>query len=348
MALVASVVVACRNEKDHISACLESILASDYPQDRLEILVVDGMSTDGTRDVVQAIARRHKSVRLIDNTQQITSVAFNIGVRESVGDIILIMSAHARYPPDYVSLCERYLREYSADDIGGSMITVPNGDSVLARGIARVLSHPFGVGNARFRLRLSQPVWVDTVFGGCYRRDVFARIGLFDERLVRGWDMDFNTRLRRSGGRILLVPSIKVWYIPKGGLSGFVRQNFRDGAWAVRAIPLAGRTFRVRHFVPLAFVSVILLGGVLSLASAPVRLGLAGILAAYALLAAASGIQVALQERDARLVIAAPALFALRHFSYGCGSLIGLLLSLLPPRNVAMAKQQRRTTPTNS
>ncbi len=347
MAVVASLIVACRQEMAHISECLESILAGDYPQESLEILVIDGMSTDGTRDVVEAFARRHNSVRLIDNPQQITSVAFNIGIRESVGEFVLIMSAHARYAPDYVSSCVRYLREYSADNVGGSMVTVAEGTGVLPRAIAQVLSHPFGVGNARFRLQVSQPVWVDTVFGGCYRRAVFARIGFFNEDLARGQDMDFNIRLRRAGGRILLVPSIKVWYIPKGGLRRFVWLNLRDGSWALRAVRLAGRTFHVRHLVPLAFVAGVLLGGALGFVWTPMLVSIVALLVVYTLLAIASGIQVALKERDVRLAVVAPALFALRHVSYGCGSLVGLFVALLPSRRWRLAKEQRRTTASN-
>jgi len=337
-----SVLVASRNEKAQIAACLESILANDYPPDRLEVLVIDGMSTDGTRDVVEELSRKHSSIRLLDNAKRTAAAAFNIGVEESLGEIVLIMSAHARYSGDYVSACVRHLEESGADDVGGSMITVPESGSVAARGIAAVLSHPFGVGNAQFRLQPAGPIWTDTVFGGCYRKGVFSKIGSFDERLVRGWDMDFNNRLRKGGGRILLVPSIRVWYVPKGGLRGFLLQNLRDGFWALRAIAVSGRSFRLRHFVPAAFVSAVALGGALSLAWRPARWTLAAIGSAYLALAFASGIQLAFRERDARLGFLAPALFALRHFSYGIGSVAGFVRSLASPRRRSSLQPSRQ------
>jgi GT2 family glycosyltransferase len=281
-------------------------------------------------------------VRLLDNPELTAPAAFNIGVRAAFGDAILIMSAHARYAPDYVSSCVRYLSEYSADNVGGSMVTVAEDSGVVSRAIARVLSHPFGVGNARFRLQTDRPIWVDTVFGGCYRRDVFERIGFFNENLVRGQDMDFNTRLIRAGGRILLVPSIRAWYVPKGGIRRFVRQNVRDGSWALRAIHLAGRTFRWRHFVPVAFVSALVLGGALSLVWPPMRFLWFGVAGAYALTAIVSGVDVALRERDARLAFLAPLLFALRHVSYGCGSLGGLVWNVLPASSLKRPAAARK------
>lgn len=204
----ATVIVACRNEEKYIQACLDSLIAQDYPKDRMEIFVVDGMSEDRSRAIADDYALRYPHVRILQNLRLITPCALNIGIRAAKGDYILVMGAHAVYQSDYVSLCVRNAESSHADNVGGILNTMPASDSPQAKAIALALSHPFGAGNARFRVGLAKPEWVDTVFGGCYRRDVFQRIGLFNERLVRSQDMEFNTRLKNAGGKILLVPDI--------------------------------------------------------------------------------------------------------------------------------------------
>jgi len=203
-----TVIVPCRNERRYIAACLDSILATAYPADRLEVLVVDGASDDGTRDAVRAYAAREPRVRLLDNPRRSAPAALNLGIRAARGEIIARMDAHVVYPPHYLPVLVEALLETGADNVGCPIVTLPADESATARAIACALSHPFGVGNSRFRIGSAVRREVDTVPFGCFRRDVFDRVGLFDEELIRNQDDEFNFRLIRSGGRVLLVPDV--------------------------------------------------------------------------------------------------------------------------------------------
>ena len=194
-----SVIVPCRNEVKYIAACLDSVLANDYPKERLEVLVVDGMSEDGTRAVVERYARTCPFIRLVDNPRRVTPAALNLGIASARGSAIMIMGAHAAYPSGYISELVTWLRHSGADAVGGRCVTRPGRESVTGRAIAAAVSHPFGIGNSHFRTGAAEPRWVDTVPFGCYRRDVFERVGVFDEELVRNQDDEFNHRILRQG-----------------------------------------------------------------------------------------------------------------------------------------------------
>ncbi|MBI4607010.1 MAG: glycosyltransferase family 2 protein [Planctomycetes bacterium] len=333
-----SIVIPCREEARYIGQCLDSIVASDFPKDRLEVFVVDGMSQDGTREVVAGYSRAHPFIRLLDNPRRITPVAFNTGIAASTGDLVMIMSAHATYAPDAISKCVRYSQEYSADNVGGIWQVEPRGDSLLDRAVVAALSHPFGVGGASYRTRRGgAPCWVDTAAYGCYRRSVFDRIGLFNEALVRSQDMELNQRLKAAGGRTLLAPDVVVRYFARSDFLSFVKHNFRNGLWAVlpflhsKVMPVAWR-----HLAPGAFVAALAATGALSLLW-PLWPPAFAALAAFALVAGsyliaslAASAHVALERRDARFLAVMPLAFAGLHLPYGLGSLWGLV-------NVALA-----------
>ena len=299
-----SIIIPCRNEEKFIGKCLDSIIAQDYPKDRLEVLVVDGMSEDGTREIVErytdmslrarslachceqseAISARDKlrnlgiatslpalamTIKLLDNPKKITPCALNIGIKNAKGEIILWMSAHNRYEKDYVSKCVKYLKEYDADNVGGVMITLPRDNAFIGQAIATVLSHPFGVGNSVFRTGAKEPKWVDTVFGGCYKKEVFDKIGLFNESLVRSQDMEFNLRLKKTGGKILLAPDIVSYYYPKSNLKDFFIHNFEDGSWVTYPLKFGIKAFSWRHLIPLFFILGLVGTGILGIFFSP-------------------------------------------------------------------------------
>jgi glycosyltransferase involved in cell wall biosynthesis len=321
-----SVIIPCRNERNFIGACVDSILASDYPADRLEVLVVDGMSTDGTPAVVDGIHARDSRVRLVPNPKFITAAAFNTGIRESKGQVVMILGAHSEIGRDYVSLCVDALSRLGADNVGGVLKTIPRDNTVLGRAIVRALSHPFGVGNARFRSGASEPVEVDTVFGGCYRREALERTGPFNEKLTFSQDMEFNIRFRKAGGKIMLVPGIETTYYARTSLWSFLRHNWRNGEWVI--LPFAFSTVipvSPRHLIPLAFV--LSLPGSLALSALwnPAIWLFAIIAGSYGLLAVAAAAQITAREKDARYLIVMPFMFAGLHINYGLGSLWGAL-----------------------
>ncbi len=196
-----SVIIPCRNEEDAIGPCLDSILQNDYPKDRLQVLVVDGMSSDDTRSALKPYLEQYSFIRLLDNPRRQTPAALNIGIAAAKGDVIMRMDAHYQYPTHYVSRLVHWLQESEADNVGGILQMEPANDSAMARAIAAAVTHPFGIGNAYYRLGVSKPRAVDTVPFGCYRSEVFERIGKFDEELLRNQDLEFNLRLRKRGGR---------------------------------------------------------------------------------------------------------------------------------------------------
>ena len=323
-----TLVLPCRDEASFITKCLASVLANDYPARLTEILVVDGMSRDGTRDILRGYVEAGVNLRILDNDKHIIPAAMNIGIRAARGEVILKIDVHSIYPSDYVSKCVRLLRQSGADNVGGVLVTEPSADTAIARAIATCLAHPFGSGNSRFRIGASQPVWADTAAFGCYRRDVFDRIGLYDEKLVRSSDMDLNTRLRRAGGRILLVPDIVAHYYPRGRLSEFIGRNLIDGFWALYPLRYGSRLARLRHVMPLACLLVF----VLTVAAAVVDRRLwpipAALVAAYILAAVAVAAAAAARTREPRVGALLPLVFAIRHSAYAAGSLWGAVRAI--------------------
>jgi glycosyltransferase involved in cell wall biosynthesis len=317
-----SIIVPCRNEQRYIGACLDSILACDHPRADLEVLVVDGRSDDGTREIVAHYAARHPEIRLLDNPRGIVPAALNIGIRAATGDAIMRMDAHAVYPPEYVPRLLAALAESGADNVGGCVATLPADPGPVARAIAIVLSHPFGVGNSHFRIGASAPRWVDTVPFGCYRREVFGRVGLFDEDLIRNQDDEFNHRLIRHGGRVLLVPDVVARYYPRASFAKLARMYYQYGYFKPLAARKVGRVMTVRQLVPSAFVLALVVGGLAALVWPPARWLWLGVSASYALAVAGCALSV-LRAQGPRCALALAIAFPLLHASYGVGFLRG-------------------------
>jgi len=303
-----SVIVPCLNEEQHIAECLESIIANDYPKDKLEILVVDGGSTDKTRGIVKSYGEQFSVIQLLDNPRVITPAAMNIGIANAKGDIIIKMDAHSVYAKDYISKCVWHLQESGADNVGGVLQSVPANNTLMAKAIAICLSHVFGTGGSYFRTGASEPKEVDTVAFGCYRREVFDKIGLYDERMAKTEDLELNSRLRKAGGRIMLFPDIRASYYPSSDtLGSFFTHNVADGIWAT--FPMRyGFQVSFRHLIPLIFVLT------LPLSIWP-----------YIPISLFFSASVAFREKDFRLFFAMPLAFAARHIGYGIGSLLGLV-----------------------
>jgi len=318
-----SVVVPCRDERAHISRCLDSILATDYPRGRLEVLVADGRSGDGTREIVERYAARHSGIQLLDNPEGIVPTGLNRAVRAARGEIICRMDAHVTYPPDYLPTLVDALVVHGADNVGGVIGTVPADDTVVARAIAAGLSHPFGVGNSYFRLNSLHLRWVDTVPFGCFRRDVFERVGWFDEALVRNQDDEFNFRLIRAGGRVLLVPDAKAYYVARKSLAQLWRMYYQYGYFKPLVARKVGTVMTARQLAPALFVSTLLATAVLAPWLSAARFLLCLALGGY--VAADLGVAVAIARRSGWQVgLAASAVFPVLHLAYGLGYWLGV------------------------
>lgn len=317
-----SVVVPCRNEVHRIRRCLEGLLAGAYPLGSLEILVVDGMSDDGTQAVVKEVAAEHPVVRLLHNPKSHAGPAMNLGIREATGDIVIRFDAHAEPPPGYIARCVRVLQESGADNVGGPCRTLPGGDGVVAKGIAAAMSHRFGVGNARFRTS-REAGDVDTVPFGVFRREIFEVVGLFDEELVRNQDDELNYRIVRRGGRVYMDPRLESAYYARATLQQAWRQYFEYGFWKVRVIQKHGKPASWRHVVPAVFAGSVCGLPVVGLVS-PLAMGIwVGIVGAYG--AAAGGVALAnLRRLGWRVAGILPVAFFVLHVGYGFGFLKGL------------------------
>ncbi len=321
-----SIIIPCRNEKEFIGHCLDSIVANDFPKDRLEVLVVDGMSTDGTRETLAAYVGRYGFIHTLDNPSKITPSAFNIGIQHSHGSLVMIMSAHAAYACDAISKCVSYSQQSDADNVGGVWKIHPRGTSIIDKALAFALSHPFGVGSALYRtVTDTRPRWVDTAAYGCYRRRVFEEVGLFNEKLVRGQDMEFNLRLKKAGGRTLLAPDVVINYYARSDFKSFWQHNLRNGIWAILPFMYTDiMPVSWRHLVPLAFVTALLGSSLLGLLIPPLLWVSLTTSVAYLAASLAASIQVVGRERDPRYLFLMPVAFAVLHFGYGLGSLLGI------------------------
>ena len=336
-----SIIIPCRNEADFIGRCLDSLLSQNYPKDKIEILVIDGASTDGTREIVGSYIQKDNRIKLFDNPRKLTPISMNIGIRNAKGDLITKTDAHTIYLPDYVSKCVYYLNEYptlsrlnldNLDAVGGITHNVPTDNSLSARAIVLVLKSRLG-GGGSFRTGASKPQIADTAFGICYRKEVFGKIGFFNEKLIRSQDFDFNLRLTRAGGKILLAPDIVLTYYPKQKtLISFWRRHFLDGIWAILPLKFGSPIFKLRHLAPLMFVSTILAVTIGAVFVPSLMWAAIGILVLYFTAVLYFSLKIASREKSIQLFPFLILAFAARHFAYGIGSLVGVIKLFIPGR----------------
>jgi len=204
-----SILIPIYNESTHIERCLRAVLAQDYPQDQIEILIADGMSTDNTHEIIRKYQKTHPNVQMLDNPGKIVPTGMNIALQQALGDFIIRVDGHTVIASDYVSNCVETLQRTNADNVGGCMTAT--GTTLFGEAVAIATSTPFGIGGGRFHYS-NKEEWIDSVYMGAWKRSVFKKIGLFDEELVRDQDDEFNYRLRAVGGKILLSPKIKSIY----------------------------------------------------------------------------------------------------------------------------------------
>jgi glycosyltransferase involved in cell wall biosynthesis len=248
-----SVIVPCRDEGDFIEKCIRSVLNSEYQADKIEVLVVDGMSIDGTRKIVERLCEQDNRVSLYNNEQKIVPTAMNIGIAAAKGQVIIRVDGHVVVAEDFIKENVRQLQNHpEAWCVGGPIETVS--PTYIGRAIAAAMSSPVGVGNAMFRLG-NYEGFVDTIAFGAYWRWVFDRIGLFDEELVRHQDDELNLRLIRGGGKIFMTPKIRSRYYPRSTLRKLWRQYYQYGFWRIKTMQMYGRPAVSRQSIPLLFVS---------------------------------------------------------------------------------------------
>ena len=323
-----SVIIPMHNERSYIGQCLTALSRQDYPAERLEIIVVDGQSEDGSQEIVERMAHQFGSLRLLTNPDRIAAAGLNLGLDAAQGAVIIILGAHSEVAEDFVSQSVRALETTGADCVGGLLESVAYGP--MGEAIAAAMSSPFGIGDARFRYSRREG-YVDTVAFGAYRREVFQRIGRFDEHMYRNVDDEFNYRLASTGGKLWLAPSIRSRYYTRDDLVSFFRQYFDYGRWKVQVMLRHPSQVRVRHLVSQALVAGLVAGGLLVLVTR-VRRPLGLLAGSYAGFSAVGALLEAGRRGRPQLALLLPIAFGCIHLGYGLGFWWGLAQRLLGGR----------------
>lgn len=318
----ASVVMPMRNEGKLLEPCLLSLLAQSYPENQFEILVVDGRSSDGSREVVETLTGGRVKLLMLDNAAQHTPSGMNVGIRAARGSIIVIAGAHCVYPQRFIENCAVWLERTGADVVGGPVKTAASSKAFGAQLACAILSSPFGVGNSRFRTSV-QEGYVDTVPFGAYRREVFERVGLFNERLIRNQDNDLSARVREAGGKIYMTPALTTVYVPIGSYRDLLRQAFQKSQWHALTWKENRKALGFRHLCPAAFLGI----GVFLVLLSPWNVSARGILLALSALYSFLAIWFAAHAEEKRswaVRLVMPFACVPFHFAYGLGTLFGV------------------------
>lgn len=335
-----SIVIPCRNEEHTIGGLLDSLAAQTFPSDRLEIVIADGMSTDGTR---QQIARAgngapRRAVHVIDNPERTVPSGLNRAIAASRGRIIVRIDAHSIPAPDYVQRCVDALLAGKGDSVGGVIDVQPTGHAPIARAIARAACHPFGAGDAAYRIGGREGA-VDTVPFGAFLRDTLQRVGPFDEGLPVNQDYEMNARIRAGGGIVWLDPQIRCVYFARPTLRALARQYWRYGLWKRRMLSRHPGSLRWRQVVPPSFVAMAVILGAASPGIPWARRAFTAVTASYALVTGAVAITIARTRRDPLMAPMSALAFATMHISWGAGFLSGLLRRVPPPGTVPIRER---------
>lgn len=316
-----SVIVPILNEERGIETCVRSLLEQDFPHDSMELLLVDGGSSDRTPELLKKLqAENPEAVRVLQNPKRIQAAAVNLGAQAARGTYLMRVDAHAEYPKNYFSKCVSLLKETDARNVG--CLCTAKGNGKTGKRIAMLLASPFGVGGSGFRVG-ARSGYTDTVPFGTFRRDYFLEIGGFDERLVRSEDNEINYRIRKSGGKIYLTDEMEVTYFCRETVRSLAQMAFANGKWNVIAAKLCPGSMSLKYFVPLAFVLSLVLMPLLCPLNVLFRWVFAAELALYFGLCLYFSLQKTHSFRDA---VPLCLLFPAFHISYGAGSLAGIAL----------------------
>lgn len=323
--------IVVRNEEKYIGKCFRSLLEQNYPSDKYEVLLIDGLSEDKTLTVAMETEKNYAyrktnngtskiSVRYLENPKKILAAGWNIGIKEAKGEYVVRIDAHGYAEKDFISRSvETILKVTDATCVGGTINTEPISEK--GRIIADVLSSPFGVGNSKFRYSQKEQ-YVDTVAFGLYKKSIFSKVGYFDETLKRNQDNDMHRRIREYGGKFYLNPEIKSTYHPRETIRSMVKQGFQNGKWNIITFRKSKNSVSIRHLVPLFFVVGIISLSILGLWFKPFWILLISILSLHLIL----GLTFALlKSRKVNHVMMMPILFLLFHLSYGLGSITSIL-----------------------
>lgn len=320
-----SVICPVFNEEKFIEPCIMSILEQDYPQEYIEVFMIDGNSTDKTRDIISRYTREYSFIKLLDNPQRAVPYALNMGLKVASGEVIMRLDGHCTYPTNYISELVKYLYLLNADNVGGVWNTQPAKNTVICQAIAQASSHPFGVGGSMHKIGASKIMETDTVPFGCYKREVFEKTGLFDTDLVRNQDDEFNGRLLKMGGKIFLIPQVIINYIARDTISKMCKMYYQYGLYKPLVSKKLGAPATTRQFFPIVFLLWLVLGGIGSFFSQLIMHIYLAVLILYTFIGIVVGSMSAIRTHQLLLTLVMPYIFLNIHISYGFGYMIGII-----------------------
>jgi succinoglycan biosynthesis protein ExoA len=318
-----SVLMPVYNELSFIRRSLNAVLNQQYPSDRLEVIVADGMSNDGTREALLSIKDSYNNLTVIDNPGRIVSTALNLAMKTARGDIIIRVDGHCEIAPDYIANCVRHILLDHVDAVGGSVTT--KGLTRTANAIAIAMSSRFGVGDSAFRTMSGRTMLVDTVPFPAYSRAIVSLAGAYDEEQIRNQDDEYNSRIRKLGGRIMLAEDVNAVYFSRASFESLWRQFFGYGYWKVRVMQKHPKQIKFRQIVPLLFVLTLF---VLSVFAACDRTGLWILLSLLSSYLVASIVAAILLVKRYSIIthLLVGLAFPTMHLAYGIGFLSGLVV----------------------
>jgi succinoglycan biosynthesis protein ExoA len=327
---IVSVILAVRNEVSYIETVLLSLLNQELDGFEMEILVVDGESSDGSREIVERVALSNPCIKLLINKKQKTPFAFNLGIQNAKGEYVCIAGAHTIYARNYIAACLSQLQEQNAVGCSGCLITRPGNDTLPAKLVAWVLGHPFGTSNRSVRTKPAG--FADTIPYPVFLKEAVLAGGGYDIKLHRNQDNDISQKLRARGYNLYMTDETFCEYFVSPSVSSMVRYAFKNGCWNWISFQENPRSMRVRHFVPLIFVIALLGTSGLFLLSLLTKiqhsfwrqLPFLLLCAAYGLGSISATCHITLREKSLKAILVLP-LFLVLHLAYGFGTLWALI-----------------------
>ena len=319
-----SIICPVFNEEKYIEACIVSILEQDYPKEAMEVLFIDGNSTDNSTGIIKRYTAQYSFLKLLNNPERIVPYALNKGLEAAKGEVIMRLDAHCTYPTNYISELVRYLYQLNADNVGGVWNTQPAKDTPICQAIAFASSHPFGVGGSMHKIGASKIMETDTVPFGCYKREIFDKTGLFDTDLVRNQDDEFNGRLLNLGGKIYLIPQVIINYTARDTLCKMRKMYYQYGLYKPLVNKKLGAPATVRQFFPILFLLGLTIGGVVCMIWPLLLHFYTSVLLLYLFIGIVVGSMGAIRAHQPFLALLMPYVFFNIHMSYGIGYLVGI------------------------
>lgn len=333
--MIVTVGIIALNEENNITKLFDSILEQSFPKNQTEIVMADSGSKDNTKKLMQDFAKNYSnhylSIKVIDNPKTIQPSGWNEVIKNSKGDVIIRVDAHAILTRDFIENNVKCI-ESGEEVCGGHRINIIDGDSKNKLVLLAAENSMFGSGIASYR-RNSEKKYVNTVAHACYKKEIFEEVGFFDERLLRSEDNDMHYRIRSAGHRICMDNQIVSYYQTRPTLKGLVKQKYKNGKWiGITSIIKTPKMFSLYHFVPMLFVIVAFISSVLAIVSIPLwatawwliipfiaGISLYGLIDLFLAIFGAKEYNVL--SRFLQLCI----IFPLLHFAYGIGTIIGVL-----------------------